>query len=77
MLFAHTQDERRACACANDAVGFVFVENSNRIRTVQLQNSGFDGVKHIAVVEAFDQVGNDLGVGLAQELVAFGLQRSA
>jgi hypothetical protein len=58
-------------------VRFVFVEHGNGVRAMQLNDGCFDGLKQIAVVEAIHQVGNDLGVGLAQKLVALGLQRGA
>ena len=73
----HTQDERRARASTHHPVRFVFVKHRQRIRAMQLQHRGLEGLEHVALVEAVHQMGNHLGVGLAAEHIALGLQRGA
>ena len=73
---AHTQDERRSCASAHHPMRFVFVKHGYGIRAVQLQHRGLDGFEHVALVKAVHQMGNHLGVGLAAEHIALGLQSS-
>ena len=42
-----------------------------------MPSGGLDGLEQVAVVQAVDQVGDDLGVGLAVKHIALGLQGSA
>ena len=74
---AYAQDQRRAGARADQAFGFVLVHHGQRIGAVQLGDGRAEGVKQVAVVEAVDQMGDDLGVGLADKHIALGLQAGA
>ena len=76
-VFAHAQDERRACACAHHAVGFVLVDDGDGVGAVQLGHSGLHRFKQVALVEAVYQVGDDLGIRLAHKHIATGLQGGA
>ena len=74
---AYAQDQRRARARADHALGFVLVHHGQRVGAVQLGDSRLERFEQVAVVEAVDQVGNDFGVGLAHEHIALGLQAGA
>jgi hypothetical protein len=50
------------------------VDHGNRIGTGQAQGGGLHGSQQVTFVEMVDQMGDDLGVGLAQEHIAFALQ---
>jgi hypothetical protein len=58
-------------------VRLVRAEHGDRVGAVQLRTCALHGLEQVAVVEAVDQVRDDLGVGLAGEAVALGLQRRA
>ena len=73
----HAQNQRRAGAGADHAMRLVLVEHGNRIRAMELLHRGLDGLEQVAVVQAVDQVRNDLGVGLAGKHIAPGLQGGA
>ena len=74
---AHTQHQRRTFTCTDHAMGFVAAEHGNGISTFELAHGALHSVEQIAVVQMVDEVGNDLGVGLAGEGVALGHQGGA
>jgi len=74
---AHAHDQRRALAGTDDALGLVAVKHGNRIGAGEAQQGGLDSGKQVAVVQVVHQVGDDLGVGLAQEDIALALQFGA
>ena len=77
VFLAHAQDHRRAGTGADHAVRFVLAEHGDRVGAVQAADGGLHGLEQVAFIQAVDQVADDLGVGLAGELVALGLQRGA
>jgi len=64
-------------ARAHHAVRFVFGHDGDGIGTAQLAHCGLHRLEQIALVERIDQVGDDLGVGLAGKGIALGLQFGA
>jgi hypothetical protein len=69
-LGADAQHQRRAGARAHHAVRLVAVQHGDGVGAAQLLHGGLHGAEQVAVVEAVDEVGDDLGVGLAGEVVA-------
>jgi hypothetical protein len=76
-VLARAEDQRRAGARADHALRLVAADHGDGVGAVQLQHRGLHGLEQVAVVEAVDQVGDDLGVGLALEHVALGFERGA
>ena len=76
-VLAHAQNQRRAGARTDHALGLVLAENGNRIGALQLGQGGLDGLEQVALIQAVDQVGNHLGVGLAVKHIAARLQGGA
>ena len=74
---AHAHHQGRAVARTDDALRLVAVEGGDGVGAGQALRGGLDSGKQVAVIEVVDQVGDDLGVGLAQEDVALGLQLAA
>ena len=73
-VFAHAQNQRRASARANQALRLIFAKHRNGIGAMQLVHRRLHRLKQVAVVQAVDQVGDDLGVGLAVKHIAFGFE---
>ena len=55
----------------------VAAEHRDGVGALQARGGALHGVEQVAVVELVDQVGDDLGVGLAFEHIALGLQLGA
>ena len=66
LVLAHAQHQRGAGARTDDAVRLVAAEHGQRIGAVQAGQGLLHGFEQVAVVQRIDQVGDDLGVGLAQ-----------
>ena len=76
-VLAHAQDQGRSGARTDQALRLVLAEHGNRVGALQLADGCLDGLKNVAVVEAVDQMGDHLGVGLAVKDIALGLQGGA
>jgi len=74
---AHAQHQGRALPGADHALGLVSAEHGNGVGARQAQGGSLHGGEQVTLVQVLHQVGDHLGVGLAQELVALGLQFSA
>ena len=75
-FLSHAQDQRRAGTGTDHPVRLVLAENGDRIRAVQLRDACLHRLEQVALVQAVDQVADHLGIGLAAEVVALGLERS-
>ena len=74
---ADAGDQRALLAGPDQALGLVGVHGDEGVVAAQLGVGGANGGGEVAVVVAGDQVGDDLGVGLGGELLAFGLESLA
>ncbi len=74
---ARTEDQRRALARADHAVRLVTAEHGDGEGTAQPGHGTLHRLEQVAVVVAVDEVGDDFGVGLGDEVVAGGLQLGA
>ena len=74
---ADSQHQRRAFARTDHALRLVAAEHSDRIGAAQPRRGVLDRLEQVAVVVVVDQVGDDLGVGLAREVIALGAQLGA
>lgn len=70
LVLADADDQRRALARGDHAVRFFAAEHGDRVGAVQALDGLLHGLEQVAGVQVVDQVGDDLGVGLARELVA-------
>ena len=77
LVLAHAHHQRRALAGADHAVRFIAAEHGDGIGAMQAAHGLLHGLEQVAGVQVVDQVGDDLGVGLAFEDVAGGLQLGA
>ena len=62
--------ERRVHPCTDDTVGLVGGDDHQRARTLHAVERAAHGGREVAVEGVLDEVGHDLGVGLAEELVS-------
>ena len=72
--FAHTQHEGGTSARTHHAVRFVLAEHCNGIGSAQAQGGLLHRAQQVALVQVVHEMRNHLGVGLAGEGVAAGLQ---
>ena len=77
LALTHAQHQRRAFACAHNALRLVAVKDRERICAVQLFNGCLQRLKQVALIERVDQMRDDFGVGLAFKHIAFGHQLRA
>ena len=77
LLVAHAHHQGRASAGADHAVRLVAADDGDGVGALQVGDGGAHRLEQVALVQAVDQVRDDLGVGLAGEVVALGLQRGA
>mmetsp|Transcript_59261 Transcript_59261/g.139848 ORF Transcript_59261/g.139848 Transcript_59261/m.139848 type:complete len:517 (-) Transcript_59261:3941-5491(-) len=77
LALAHAQHQRRALAGGHHAVRLVAAEHGHRVGALQARQGLLHGIQQVAAVEVVDQVGDDLGVGLAGEHIAAGLEFGA
>ena len=74
---ADAKHERRAVARADDPLRLVAAEHRDRIGAAQARHGALHRLEQIAFVQAVDQVGDDLGVGLARERIVLRAQAGA
>ncbi len=74
LAFAESEHQRAAQASADEQVGIVEAEGGNAIGALEQRQDALDGLGQIAVEMAGDQVGDDLGIGVAVEDDALLLQ---
>ncbi len=77
LALAYAQHQRRTGARADHALRLVAAKHGDGVRALQAPGGPLHSLEDVAVVEVVDQVGDDLGVGLALEVVALGLQLGA
>ena len=71
---AHAQDQRGGMAGGDQAALFILAEDAQGVGALQTGHGLFDSLHQVALVVQIQQVDDDLGVGLALEPEALGLQ---
>jgi hypothetical protein len=71
---ADAEHQRRAVARADDPLRLVAAEHRDRIGAAQARHGALHRLEQVAFVQAVDQVGDDLGVGLARERIVLRAQ---
>ena len=74
LVAAEADDERRLAAHPDERSGVVVVDDDEGEVALEPAVDGAHGRDEVALVDALDQVGDDLGVGLGAEPVAVGLE---
>ncbi len=74
LALAEADDQRALLAGGDERVGMIGVHRDEGVVAAELVERGDDSVGEVAVVVLFDQVRDDLGVGLGAEDVPFGPQ---
>ena len=54
----------------------ILTKNRNGVGAMQLGYGSLHGFEQVGVIQTVHQVGNDLGIGLADKHIALGLERS-
>ena len=70
LVLAQADDQGALLASGHERVGVLGVHGGEGVVAAKLGEGGADRVGEVAVVVLFDQVGDDLGVGLGGEDVA-------
>ena len=74
---SEAEHQRRALASADDAVRLVAAEHGDGIGAMKARQRSLYRVEQVAVVEVVDEMGDDFGIGLGDEVVALRLQLGA